>query len=291
MCKFTLTYTRNYSELAQRARQITHSQEWRDILHDSYLKMMEKFTLNKKIEWETDDEFIGIMYREIQWTWYNYFNRDRKIFKNSAGGEMLDVLVAPNDEDDLNEMTFSQDSIINAINLEPNERHKNVMLLLMGGHDHESIQNKLGTSTVNTRSIIFEARKKLYQRLFKTDYSKKKKSVSYGQRKASIKTDSAEIYNAYPFNGTWVDRIKFILTQGPLTNTLLLAVMRANERNHFNQRIGYKPALDSLRYSKQVKKDCNGILSLTGQSIQRQVKKRPTVCQKRRIENSVLCSL
>ncbi len=196
--RYRQLFSKNYKELRNRAYRITCGDFMSDdVLHESYLRVEARALKNKLTDFQADDNFIAYMFFVIRGYWR------RQLIKRSLFFEFIDHPCHTHYQE------FFEKDLISAIESESNQRHKHVLKMLYDGFTFDEIAKRFNLTQVNCRSVIFEARKKLYERVTGESY----KTAKIARRPDRILANGMVLRN-YPQNTTMVNKILFLSSIG-----------------------------------------------------------------------------
>lgn len=246
-------FASNYSQLVWRAKKITdYNHCWGDVLHDTFLVVEYRVACGLSEGWRERDHFLAYMYVRMRTYWYRYILSQQKHVEYQ---DYMNIQEACTDEAD-----FTEDEILKAVNDEPNERHRQTCLMLLSGESSENIQKRFGTTMVNTRTLIFEARKKFFERLYHKPYSKSGSGKYTFRKRLTFYEFKEKIIENYPAKENWFKKIRFVVdANGQISNNDCLNIVRANEGKMIDIRNGYHSALHHALKKGVIVKE-NGLL-------------------------------
>lgn len=210
---FINLFSVNYFQLQLRANQITdYNDEAGDILHDTFFRLQLRALNNKLPDFENTDHFIRYMYWVIRANWRRLLHKKRMFT------EFVDLPVFTQ----YTEQELSEEHLLESIQKIDNPRHKQVLLMLNEGKSHQEIQIKFGLSEVNTRSVIFEARRKIYEVVFKEKYK-----AGFAKRPDAIKSNGLKV-SGFPQKETMVNKILYLNSLG-IEKPAMWATIKEND--------------------------------------------------------------
>lgn len=220
-----------------------------DLLHDLFFSFKTSTEKDNIYDFNDLDHFFAFCYIRMKSLYYAYLKRkwnrskrEKNYFRELGYTyENVDIINSIFDyevnEKELN--SFRADDVLKAINEIDNEEHRRILLLKRQGAQHEKICKHFNYTRQELRNKLFDARNKLFKKLKKIGIINKgieyKDFIGNTTKKGEIrrKIDGKHLYNEYPFEKSYKEKIHFVISKnrGKIDLELLPEIIKYNE-NH-----------------------------------------------------------
>lgn len=255
---YEILFRENYSKLTDQSRIIwwkgnemgynDNIYNSNDLLHDLFFSLKTSVDNESLTYFNNIDHFFAMTYIRMKSLYYGYLKkkwnrskRERNYFRELGYTyEKQDILnsIFDYELDEFNINSFTTDDVLNAINSIENEEQRRILLLKRQDATHESICKHFNLTRQELRNKLHNSRKKLFKILVSkgivNSEIKFKEFVGETTKKGRINRivkDMKYLYNDYPFEKSYKEKIEFVIkmNRGKIDMNLLPEIIKYNE--------------------------------------------------------------
>ena len=220
----------------------------KDLLHDLFFSYKTSYENGNLNDFNNLEHFFAFSYIRMKSLYWQYLQKKWKRSKREKNyfkelGYMYDKIDILKDVFDygIDETDFLRNTsgieIQNCINKIKNDEHRRILLLKKQNASHDAICNHFGYTKPQLRAKLHDARNKLFNILLQegiiSDEIKYNEFVGVTSKKGDLfkKLEEKHLYNDYPFESNYKDKILFIIkkNKGKIDLDFLHEVLKYNE--------------------------------------------------------------